>query len=295
MQGYVKPTSSREIKINDDSKLEREAHEMGNLALGLSKYPMPMLYALKNLLRSAQYYEKIRRPDPLSTSSKDIIQKYDKEGEFANPDSSVAEDLEAVISNLARSAKKALERYDNDPYTQLRFMTGQLGDDRWATTDVEAWIEEGWHRVAAICHPTDSSYHLGHKLSYDTPIRITIAVDLDQHGTLDYQNGKVLATLAHEITVHAIHYTDWLSKLRSGAYTGEQIRDGWQASHGSGGSFSNNKEHQKFAQGDNHAFNQTAENVYENIPRRQRRSYKKELHQDIDEHIKPGKRSYYPV
>jgi hypothetical protein len=296
MQGRVKPTKFGEIEINDDEDLEREANEMGNLLQELSKDPTRMPDTQRNLLGAVQHHENTSRLEQLKTPSKDVIQMYTKEGEFANPDSSVAEDLEAVINNSARSTKETIDTYDNDPYTTLIFTTGRLEDRECATTEIEAKIGEDWHNIATICHPTELRDDLVRELRHNTPIRIIVTVDLNKHGTLNYQNGRVLATLVHEITVHTIHFKDWLRKLRSGAYTGKKIRDAWLASNGPGGLLNDDREHRKFAQGDNRAFNQTAENVYENIPRRQRRSYQKELRQDIDQcAVAAGKQPYYPV
>ncbi|HMH11119.1 MAG TPA: DUF4157 domain-containing protein [Candidatus Nitrosopolaris rasttigaisensis] len=118
MQGRAKPTSSGEIKMNADRALEREAHQMGKLALELSNYPMPVLLFVRDFTRSAQYYKEMSRPDQLNTAPKDVIQKYTIEsGEFENRASQAAKDLKVVRDNLARNAKCAIDRYDNDPYT----------------------------------------------------------------------------------------------------------------------------------------------------------------------------------
>jgi len=183
----------------------------------------------------------------------------------------------------------------NVNYTTLQFTTEKPLDGALADTTILAKIEGGWQSVYEICDPDNPYYDLGLQLCHDTPIWIRIAIDADQHGPLNDQNGKFPATLVHEITVHVIHYTDFVSKLRSGAYTGEQIRGAWRSSYVSEGLSDNSIEHQAFATGANRAFSQTAQNVHNNIPQGQRPSYQAEIRQDIDNHVPSGKQPSYPI
>lgn len=206
------------------------------------------------------------RLDQLNTSPKDVIQMYkptyDAEGEFANPDSPAAKDLKVIINNLDRDAEKILKKYNKYTNTTLLFATGSVYNNNLGKTIVEAKIGEIWYSLRTV----DPKDLLELKICPDTPIRIRVIVNLDVHGTLDGQNGDVLATLTHEITAHVIQYEEWIHMLRSGKYTEKQICEAWRSYNEPGKMLDIVTQHNRLAEGKNRSFTNTAKNVYVNAP-----------------------------
>jgi hypothetical protein len=119
-------------------------------------------------------------------------------------------------------------------------------------------------------------------------------VDPTEHG-VPPRNHQLTATLTHEITVHAIHALPWLQKLRSGVYTNRQIRAAWRTSNQSGGLLEPSDEHKIFARGDNRSYNQTAQNVYENLPPNEKPLYQADIRSDIDNAAPNNSIPRYPI
>ncbi|MGH2493114.1 MAG: DUF4157 domain-containing protein [Ktedonobacteraceae bacterium] len=280
MQGRVKPTRQmKNIIINEEQGLEREAEDMGAKAL------KARITSVNGELLS-QHHEGREKRVQLKVSPKGVIvQRYQSLGAFSVAGSAAALALHQIINGLSRNAAAIINAYDSDPHTNLRFTTAAIG--ALGLTEFEAQIGGVWYDLDAICTLGNANYHLGLQLNAGTPIRITIKVDPTQHGIAP-ANNQMTATLTHEITVHGIHALPWLQKLRSRAYSGVQIRAAWRTSNQPGALLDVQGEHDAFAQGQNRAYNLTAQNVHPNLPAAQQPLYQADIRADMNAHLPFG-------
>ena len=288
-QGHVKPTiQAQDVMINNDRRLEREADVMGARALRTQPDATDGLQTRTTFTSTellSHHLERKGRQTQLQVSPKDqIVQRFERHGNFNVALNPAAVALDTVIGGLSRNARSVLAAYDRDaPHTTLRFATGAIAGNLGLTV-FQAHIGGVWHDLDAICTPGDANYHLGLQLNHTTPIRITIIVNSALHN-VPPANRQIEATLTHEITVHAIHAYPWLLKLRSGDYLGVQLRGAWRTANQPEALLDVQAEHNIFARGQNRAYNLTAQNVFRNLPAGQQPLYRADIRADMNAHL----------
>ncbi|MDF5714983.1 MAG: DUF4157 domain-containing protein [Rhizonema sp. NSF051] len=182
----------------------------------------------------------------------EIIQRYIRAGEFYLDDN-FKDELDHVLQNLSENTFSAINYYDQDPFTTLEFTTGHCDDDQGETL-FYANIQGAWRDLDSLTAP------LGNQLTLSTPIKIKVVVDNTWHGGVGQHD--LSATLAHEITVHAINAFDWLADLREGRLENGLAIARWNNETSPGMWLDPDVEHAIFGAGLNQDYNETIELIH---------------------------------
>lgn len=237
--------------------------------------------------------------------SSGIIQCVNTEGEFRPaltfngaviiPAGAHRADLFLVMRNLSRIPSLQIQWMENHLGCPVTFRTAPIAD--LAETVFEANIGGVWRNMDDICDPADAVNHpLGLQLDRDTPMRAIITLNPALHNVLP-NNHLVAATLVHEITVHLTHIFPWLRALRSGAFQGAGIRSKWRTSGIAGGLASPDQEHDTFGRGDNRSYNESVQNIHEELTNTggPAAAFQADVRADMNDHVPFGVAPNYPI